>query len=59
MLNWIGLILVGVIVLLIGLVVLLQASTDWKTAESIRTPDERFANLVDYPFTPNYIEIEG
>lgn len=25
----------------------------------IRTPEERFANLPDYPFEPNYIEING
>lgn len=27
--------------------------------EVLRTPDERFENLKDYPFTPNYIEVEG
>lgn len=26
---------------------------------TIRTPDERFHNLPDYPFSPNYIEVEG
>ncbi len=25
----------------------------------IRTPDERFLNLPDYPFSPHYIEIDG
>jgi len=25
----------------------------------IRTPDERFENLSEYPFTPNYMDIEG
>jgi haloalkane dehalogenase len=25
----------------------------------IRTPDERFENLEDYNFKPNYIEING
>jgi hypothetical protein len=24
----------------------------------LRTPDERFADLPDYPFAPNYIDIE-
>jgi len=24
----------------------------------LRTPDERFANLPDYPFLPNYVEID-
>ena len=27
--------------------------------EILRTPDDRFANLPDYPFTPHYIEVEG
>lgn len=26
--------------------------------QSLRTPDERFADLLDYPFGPNYIEID-
>lgn len=25
----------------------------------VRTPDNRFENLVDYPFDPNYIDIDG
>jgi haloalkane dehalogenase len=25
----------------------------------LRTPDERFENLPDYPFEPHYIEING
>ncbi len=25
----------------------------------LRTPDERFDNLPDYPFAPNYVEIDG
>jgi haloalkane dehalogenase len=25
----------------------------------LRTPDERFENLPDYPFKPNYIEVDG
>lgn len=27
--------------------------------EILRTPDERFANLPDYPFAPKYVEVEG
>lgn len=27
-------------------------------SEILRTPDERFANLVDYDFQPNYLEVE-
>lgn len=26
--------------------------------QKVRTPDERFANLPDYPFEPNYIEVD-
>jgi len=25
----------------------------------IRTPDERFSKLPDFPFTPRYIEVNG
>ena len=27
--------------------------------EIIRTPDDRFENLPDYPFAPNYVEVNG
>jgi haloalkane dehalogenase len=27
--------------------------------EILRTPEERFANLPDYPFTPHYAEVDG
>ncbi|MEO1624561.1 MAG: haloalkane dehalogenase [Bacteroidota bacterium] len=27
--------------------------------EFLRTPEERFANLVDYPFQPHYLEVDG
>lgn len=57
--KWIGIVLALLIMVAIGLVLMLQASTSWTTAESIRTPEERFADLTDYPFAPNYIEIEG
>lgn len=33
-----------------------KAVSGW---EYVRTPAERFENLRDYPFTPNYIEIDG
>lgn len=29
------------------------------TATSLRTPDERFANLPDYPFAPHYVDLDG
>ncbi|MCB0183294.1 MAG: alpha/beta fold hydrolase, partial [Caldilineaceae bacterium] len=25
----------------------------------VRTPDDRFDNLPDYPFAPNYVEVNG
>ncbi len=25
----------------------------------LRTPEERFAQLADYPFEPNYLEVDG
>ena len=27
--------------------------------EVLRTPDERFTNLPDYPFAPHYVEVDG
>lgn len=27
--------------------------------DALRTPEERFANLPDYPFAPHYVELEG
>src|SRR6185312_15098936 len=30
-----------------------------KAVEILRTPDERFANLPDYPFAPHYIDVDG
>lgn len=27
--------------------------------ETLRTPDERFANLPEYPFAPHYVEVDG
>ena len=52
-------VLAALVLVAIGLILALQAPTSWKTAESIRTPDARFENLTDYPFAPNYVEIEG
>lgn len=59
MLKWIAGTIVGLSVIAVITVIALQAPTRWKPAESLRTPDDRFANLVDYPFAPNYVEIEG
>ncbi len=37
----------------------LQSSTEWEPGEVVRTPDARFTNLPDYPFTPHYAEVLG
>ena len=50
-----GIVLIGLAVA----VLLLQSSESWTPAQSIKTPQDRFENLPDYPFTPNYAEISG
>ncbi len=52
---------IGVVILFaIALaIVALQAPTRWSPGEVVRTPDERFADLPDYPFAPNYVEALG
>jgi len=35
----------------------LQYTTDGR--EFVRTPDEQFENLPDFPFSPNYVEVDG
>ncbi|MBI4763145.1 MAG: alpha/beta fold hydrolase [Deltaproteobacteria bacterium] len=32
---------------------------DWPDGSVLRTPEERFANLPDFPYEPKYLEIEG
>jgi len=44
---------------LVAAVVLMQSSSTWTTGEVVRTPDNRFENLPDYPFSPNYKEVHG
>ena len=54
--------LIVIVLLFIGgaiAVVGLQAPTDWQPADSVRTPESRFANLPDYPFSPNYTNLSG
>lgn len=36
-----------------------MASGGKGSSEVFRTPDERFEDLPDYPFAPNYVEVEG
>jgi len=59
MLKWIIGGLAILILSLVGLVIALQAPTSWTAAETIRTPEHRFASLADYPFAPNYADVEG
>lgn len=59
MIKKIVLFLIVLIVVALLTVVSMQASENWSTAEIMRTPDNRFENLPDYPFAPNYIEIQG
>jgi haloalkane dehalogenase len=33
--------------------------TTWPKGSVLRTPEERFANVPDFPYKPNYVEIEG
>lgn len=40
-------------------VVLSQASEKWEVGVVIRTPDEAFQNLSDYPFAANYVDSLG
>jgi len=56
-------IILSILALLIVVVIItvfaLQSTSKWSVGEVVRTPDERFANLPDYPFTPNYIDSLG
>ncbi|MHA7900945.1 MAG: haloalkane dehalogenase [Henriciella sp.] len=59
MLKWIVGIFVVILASAVISIVALQAPTQWQPADSLRTPDARFENLSDYPFAPNYLEVEG
>lgn len=59
MLKWIIGGFAILVVALAGLIIALQAPTNWTTAETVRTPEDRFENLPDYPFSPNYVDVEG
>jgi len=37
----------------------IEVSTTANNIEFVRTPDACFDNLEGYPFTPNYVEVEG
>ncbi len=57
--KWLAGLVLALVAIAVIAVVSLQAPTKWQTAEAIQTPDARFADLVDYPFAPNYAEIDG
>jgi haloalkane dehalogenase len=59
MLKIIGLVITLIIVLVVVLVLGSQASEKWSVGDVIRTPDESFENLPDYPFKPNYMDSLG
>ena len=35
------------------------AATGQVRPDALRTPDECFANLADFPFQPHYVEVDG
>lgn len=59
MLKWIGIGIGILIVAAFTAIILLQAPTNWRTGEIVRTPDSRFENLPDYSFTANFVEVHG
>ena len=36
-----------------------RVQTNWPEGSVLRTPEERFANLPDFPYEPHYMEVEG
>lgn len=36
-----------------------RVQTTWPEGSVLRTPEERFANLPDFPYEPHYVEVEG
>jgi haloalkane dehalogenase len=59
MFKIIGLVIALIIVLSVIFVIVSQASEDWSVGKVLRTPEQRFENLSDYPFTPNYMDSLG
>ena len=49
----------GLILVISVLLLLSQPSQEWSVGEVVRTPDEAFNNLPDYPFAANYIDSLG
>ncbi|MFK8053020.1 MAG: haloalkane dehalogenase [Woeseiaceae bacterium] len=59
MLKIIGIVLLLIAVASVVAVFSLQASEQWTVAQVIRTPDDAFEDLPDYPFEPNYVDSLG
>ncbi len=53
-----GLLIILVIAAVLA-VLALQAPTAWQPGEVLRTPEERFVDLPDYPFAPHYADVRG
>lgn len=59
MFKWLIVSLFALIVAAVVATVSLQAPTSWTPGEVVQTPEERFANLPDFPFEANYFESLG
>ncbi len=54
-----GIVLLAVLTVGLVAVVSLQSSPEWSPGEVVRTPEARFADLPDYPFSPHTEEVFG
>ena len=59
MFKLVSLVMLAIIVTAVLVIFFSQASEKWSVGEVIRTPDDAFDNLEDYPFTPNYVDSLG
>lgn len=59
MLKKLVFVILFVLIVAVVTVISLQSSPHWETAKTVRTSESRFDNLPDYPFQPNYVEVEG
>jgi haloalkane dehalogenase len=59
MIKVLGFVVVFIVAAAIITIVATQASEEWTVGEVVRTPDQSFENLPDYPFKPNYVDSLG
>jgi len=59
MLKTLLILVVAILIATFIATVFMQSSSSWSTGKAVRTSDTRFENLLDYPFEPNYIEVDG